>query len=42
MKFEEFAAALLPSVLRLATVLTGSRTAAEDVVQDALIEVHAN
>lgn len=42
MTFEEFAAAQLPSVLRLATVLTGSRTAAEDVVQDALIKVHRN
>ncbi len=42
MTFEEFATAQLPSVLRLATVLTGSRAAAEDVVQDALIKVHRN
>lgn len=42
MTFEEFAAALLPSVLRFAAVLTGSRADAEDVVQDALIKVHRN
>ncbi len=42
MTFEEFATTQLPSVLRLATVLTGSRAAAEDVVQDALIKAHRN
>ena len=42
MTFEEFAAAQLPSVLRFAAVLTGSRSAGEDVVQDALIKVHRN
>lgn len=42
MTFEEFAAAQLPSVLRFATVLTGSRATAEDIVQDALIKVHRN
>jgi RNA polymerase sigma-70 factor (sigma-E family) len=40
MTFEEFAAAQLPSVLRFATVLTGSRAAGEDIVQEVLIKVH--
>jgi RNA polymerase sigma-70 factor (sigma-E family) len=37
MRFEEFAAARLPAVLRFAGVLTGDRALAEDVVQDVLI-----
>ncbi len=39
--FEEFAAARLPSLTRYATMLTGSRQVAEDVVQDALVKTHA-
>ena len=37
MRFEEFAAARLPAVLRFAGVLTGDRALAEDVVQEVLI-----
>ena len=37
MKFEEFAAARLPAVLRFAGVLTGDRALAEDVVQEVLL-----
>jgi RNA polymerase sigma-70 factor (sigma-E family) len=40
MRFEEFAAARLPAVLRFAGVLTGDRGLAEDVVQEVLIRVH--
>jgi RNA polymerase sigma-70 factor (sigma-E family) len=40
MRFEEFAAARLPAVLRFAGVLTGDRRLAEDVVQEVLIRVH--
>jgi RNA polymerase sigma-70 factor (sigma-E family) len=41
MTFEEFAAARLPAVLRLAGVLTGDRSLAEDVVQEVLIRANA-
>ncbi|HLX47928.1 MAG TPA: hypothetical protein VKS82_06330 [Streptosporangiaceae bacterium] len=37
MRFEEFAAAGLPSVLRFAGVLTGDRVLAEDLVQKVLL-----
>jgi RNA polymerase sigma-70 factor (sigma-E family) len=37
MRFEEFAAARLPAVLRFAGVLTADRGLAEDVVQEVLI-----
>jgi RNA polymerase sigma-70 factor (sigma-E family) len=37
MRFEEFAAARLPAVLRFAGVLTADRALAEDVVQEVLI-----
>jgi RNA polymerase sigma-70 factor (sigma-E family) len=40
MRFEEFAAASLPAVLRFAGVLTGDRGLAEDVVQEVLIRAH--
>jgi RNA polymerase sigma-70 factor (sigma-E family) len=40
MRFEEFAAARLPAVLRFAGVLTGDRGLAEDVVQEVLIRTH--
>ena len=40
MRFEEFAAARLPAVLRFAGVLTGDRGLAEDVVQEVLIRAH--
>jgi RNA polymerase sigma-70 factor (sigma-E family) len=36
MRFEEFTAARLPALLRYATALCGSRTEADDVVQEAL------
>jgi RNA polymerase sigma-70 factor (sigma-E family) len=39
MRFEEFAAARLPAMLRFAGVLTGDRELAEDVVQEVLIRV---
>ena len=39
--FEEFAAERLPSLIRYATMLAGSREVAEDVVQDALVKTHA-
>lgn len=35
--FEAFATERLPALLRFAVVLTGSRTAAEDVVQEVLV-----
>jgi DNA-directed RNA polymerase specialized sigma24 family protein len=37
MTFEEFAAARLPAVLRLAAVLAGDRATAEDLAQEVLI-----
>jgi RNA polymerase sigma-70 factor (sigma-E family) len=40
MRFEEFAAARLPAVLRFAGVLAGDRGLAEDVVQEVLIRAH--
>jgi RNA polymerase sigma-70 factor (sigma-E family) len=40
MRFEEFAAARMPAVLRFAGVLTGDRGLAEDVVQEVLIRAH--
>lgn len=40
MTFEEFAVARLPAALRLATVLTGDRASAEDVVQEVMIRAH--
>lgn len=40
MRFDEFAAARLPAVLRFAGVLTGDRGLAEDVVQEVLIRAH--
>ena len=40
MRFEEFATARLPGVLRFAGVLTGDRGLAEDVVQEVLIRAH--
>jgi RNA polymerase sigma-70 factor (sigma-E family) len=41
MTFEEFAAARLPAVLRLAAVLAGDRATAEDLAQEVLIRAHA-
>ena len=41
MTFEEWLGAQLPSLLRLATVLSGSPSVAEDLVQDVLVRVHA-
>jgi RNA polymerase sigma-70 factor (sigma-E family) len=41
MTFEEFAEDRLAAVLAFATVLTGQRAAAEDLVQDVLIRAHA-
>lgn len=41
MRFEEFLVARLPATLRFATVLTGDRASAEDVVQEAMIRAHA-
>jgi len=40
MRFEEFAAARLPAVLRFAGVLAGDRALAEDVVQEVLLRAH--
>lgn len=40
MRFEEFAAARLPALLRYATVLTGDRALAEDLVQEVMIRMH--
>jgi RNA polymerase sigma-70 factor (sigma-E family) len=40
MRFEEFAAARLPAVLRFAGVLTADRALAEDVVQEVLIRAN--
>ncbi len=42
MRFEEFAAAKLPAVLRFAGVLTADRALAEDVVQEVLIRASKN
>lgn len=39
--FEEFAAERLPSLIRYATMLAGSRDLGEDIVQDALVKAHA-
>ena len=41
MTFEEFAAAQLPAVLRLAAVLAGDRAAAEDLAQEVLIRAYS-
>ncbi len=41
MTFEEFATTRLPAVLAFATVLTGQRATAEDLVQEVLIRAHA-
>ncbi len=41
MTFEEFAEARLGAVLAFATVLTGQRATAEDLVQEVLIRAHA-
>ncbi len=41
MTFEEFAQARLAAVLAFATVLTGQRATAEDLVQEVLIRAHA-
>jgi RNA polymerase sigma-70 factor (sigma-E family) len=41
MTFEEFAEDRLAAVLAFATVLTGQRAAAEDLVQDVLIRAYA-
>ena len=40
MRFEEFAVARLPAVLRFAGVLAGDRAVAEDVVQEVLFKAH--
>ena len=40
MTFEEFVRARLPALLRFATVLTGDRGLAEDVVQEVLVRPH--
>lgn len=40
MEFEEYAAARLDPLFRFASVLTGDRGLAEDVVQDVLIKLH--
>lgn len=42
MRFEEFAAGLLPGLLRYAMVLTADRELAQDVVQDAMLKAHRN
>jgi RNA polymerase sigma-70 factor (sigma-E family) len=39
MRFEEFAAARLPALLRYAVLLTGDREQARDIVQDVLTRV---
>ena len=41
MSFEDWLPAHLPGLLRLATVLSGSPSTAEDLVQDVLVRVHA-
>lgn len=40
MTFEEYVRARLPVLLRFATVLTGDRGLAEDVVQEVLVRAH--
>ena len=40
MTFEEFAQARLPALLAFATVLTGQRATAEDLIQEVLIRAH--
>jgi len=40
MTFEEFAAAQMPAVLRLAAVLAGDRATAEDLVQEVLTRAY--
>ena len=40
MRFEEYAAAKLDPLFRFASVLTGDRGLAEDVVQDVLVKLH--
>jgi RNA polymerase sigma-70 factor (sigma-E family) len=40
MTFEEFAQTRLPALLAFATVLTGQRATAEDVIQEVLIRAH--
>lgn len=39
--FDAFVAGRLPSLVRYAAMLTGSRELAEDVVQDALVKTHS-
>jgi RNA polymerase sigma-70 factor (sigma-E family) len=41
MDFDEFAVARLPAALRFATVLTGDRATAEDIVQEVMIRAHS-
>ena len=41
MTFDEFVAARLTALVRYAAVLAGDRDLAQDVVQDALVKVHA-
>ncbi|WP_412543215.1 SigE family RNA polymerase sigma factor [Longispora sp. K20-0274] len=41
MTFEEYAAARMSALLRYATVLTGDRALAEDVVQNVLVRAHS-
>ncbi|HTW05776.1 MAG TPA: SigE family RNA polymerase sigma factor [Streptosporangiaceae bacterium] len=41
MTFEEFAATLMPGVLRFAAVLTGDRADAEDLAQEVLIRAYS-
>ena len=40
MRFDEFALAQLPAALRLATVLTGDRASAEDIIQEVMLRAH--
>jgi len=40
MDFEDFVRARLHSLIRYATLLTGSRELAEDIVQEALMKAH--
>jgi RNA polymerase sigma-70 factor (sigma-E family) len=40
MRFDEFAIALLPGALRLATALTGDQASAEDIVQEVMLRAH--
>lgn len=41
MTFEEFLTTELPGLTRFATVLTGDRQLAEDLLQDALVKAHS-